>query len=177
MSRTNSDMPSVRCLTSLAFCVRAITSMMSASRAPEMNTFWPLSTHSSPSRVARLLMLKLLVPALGSVIAKQSFTEPSQVGVTNFLICSGVPWRTIGTRPRPVTTRNSVGTPPSASASASATISTTPPPLPPNFSGTERPSRPYSPIAFHMSSGNTSLSMHSRMYERGYCSEMPRVAS
>ncbi|EWS62925.1 hypothetical protein Y695_03843 [Hydrogenophaga sp. T4] len=128
-----------------------------------MKTFWPLSTQPSPSGVASVVMAKLLVPALGSVMAKHSFFSPVQVGVTNLRICSGVPLRMIGTRPRPVTTRNSVGTPASARASLSAVISSTPPPEPPYSSGTDRPSRPNSPSFCHSSSGKRSSLMHCRM--------------
>ena len=82
-----------------------------------MNTFWPFSVQPPASlRVARVDIAKLLVPAFGLVMAKHIFVSPLQVGVTNLRICSGVPWRTMGTRASPVTIRNSVGTPASASA-------------------------------------------------------------
>ena len=53
-----------------ASSVRATTSTLSASSTPEIQIFWPLSTHSSPSRRAVVVMLWVLVPASGSVIAK-----------------------------------------------------------------------------------------------------------
>ena len=154
-------MPSVRCLTSPAFVVRATTIMVSASRAPEMNTFCPFSVQPpSALGVARVVIAKLLVPALGSVMAKHIFFSPVQVGVTYLAICSRVPLRTMGTRARPVTTRNSVGTPASARASFRAVISSTPPPEPPYSSGIDRPSRPNLPRACQSSSGKRSSLMH-----------------
>ena len=129
-----------------------------------MKTFWPLSVQPpSALRVASVDMAKLLVPALGSVMAKHIFFSPVQVGVTYRAICSWVPWRTIGTRARPVTTRNSVGTPASASASLSAVISSTPPPEPPCSSGIDSPRRPNLPSSRHSSSGKRSSLMHCRM--------------
>jgi hypothetical protein len=48
-----------------------------------MKTFWPFRLQPPPEEgVASVDIAKLLVPALGSVMAKQSFFSPVQVGVT-----------------------------------------------------------------------------------------------
>ena len=45
---------------------RAMSSPHSANRAPELHTFWPLTTHSSPSRTARQARPPRSEPAPGS---------------------------------------------------------------------------------------------------------------
>ena len=59
-----------------------------------------------------------------------------------------------------------MGTPAADSASIAAVTSTRPPPLPPYSSGTPSPSRPCSPIAVHISSGNLWLCTQSMKYAR-----------
>ncbi len=75
----------------LASSVRATTSTLSASSTPEMKTFRPVSTHSSPSRRAVVVMLWVLVPASGSVIANAIVLVPSQMPGSQRCFCSSVP--------------------------------------------------------------------------------------
>ena len=75
----------------LASSVRATTSTLSASSTPEMKTFRPLSTHSSPSRRAVVVMLWVLVPASGSVIANAIVPVPSQMPGSQRCFCSSLP--------------------------------------------------------------------------------------
>ena len=74
-----------------ASSARATTSTLSASSTPEIQIFWPLSTHSSPSRRAVVVMLWVLVPASGSVIAKAIVPVPSQMPGSQRCFCSSVP--------------------------------------------------------------------------------------
>ena len=75
----------------LASSVRATTSTLSASSTPEMKILRPFSTHSSPSLRATVLMLWVLVPASGSVIANAMVPVPSQIPGSQRCFCSSVP--------------------------------------------------------------------------------------
>ena len=80
VSRMKREMPSRLSVTRSAGVVRATTSMWWASSTPVMKVFWPRSTQRSPSRRARVWMWKLLLPASGSVMAKQNLSRPAASG-------------------------------------------------------------------------------------------------
>jgi hypothetical protein len=75
----------------LASSVRATTSMLSASSTPEMKTLRPVRTHSPLSRRAVVVMLWVLVPASGSVIANAIVEVPSAIPGSHRCFCSSVP--------------------------------------------------------------------------------------
>ncbi len=75
----------------LASSVRATTSTLSASSTPEIQILRPVSSHPSPSRRAVVLMLWLLVPASGSVIANAIVPVPSHRPGSHFCFCASVP--------------------------------------------------------------------------------------
>jgi hypothetical protein len=47
--------------------------------ASDVHTFWPLSTHSSPSRSARMATLARSEPAAGSLKSWQPTTSPRYI--------------------------------------------------------------------------------------------------
>ncbi len=96
----------------------------------------PLSTHSSPSRRAVVVMLWELVPASGSVIANAIVPVPSAMPGSQRCFCSSVPYLAI-TVPQiaGLTTIISSGQPCAASSSQTAAMSPMPPPPPPYSSG------------------------------------------
>src|SRR5271157_3442910 len=80
---------------SLAFSVRHITIAKSARFALEENHLWPVITHSSPSRTARVRIERGSEPAVsGSVIAKQDCIVPATSGSSHFFFCSVEPYLT-----------------------------------------------------------------------------------
>ena len=56
--------------------VRAMTAPKSESCAPVVHTFWPLRTHSSPSRSARICRLATSEPAPGSENSWDQISSP-----------------------------------------------------------------------------------------------------
>src|SRR4051794_8956730 len=68
-----------------------ITMRKSLTDALDENHFWPLMTHSSPSRVAVVVSNVGSAPAPGSVMLKQLRILPSSNGVIHCSRCSGVP--------------------------------------------------------------------------------------
>ena len=71
--------------------MRATTSTLVASSMPEIQILRPVSTHSSPSRRAVVVMLWVLVPASGSVIANAIVPVPSHSPGSHFCFCASVP--------------------------------------------------------------------------------------
>src|SRR5581483_9004099 len=63
--------------------------------APEVHTFWPLTTHSSPSRTARVWRLARSEPDPGSENSWHHTSLPDTMLGRNRLRCSSVPWATI----------------------------------------------------------------------------------
>ena len=65
---------------------------MSAPTAPDVNHLWPLMTHSSPSRTARVRSSVGSDPAVsGSVIEKQLRVSPSSSGWSQRFFCASLP--------------------------------------------------------------------------------------
>ena len=60
--------------------VRATSIPRSATWPPEVHTFWPLTTHSSPSRTALVWMLARSEPAPGSLNSWHQATSPLAIG-------------------------------------------------------------------------------------------------
>ena len=71
--------------------VTAITMTNAAVFAFEEKNFHPFSTHSSPSRTARVLNWVGSAPPSGSVIEKQENTSPSSSGRRYFSFCAAEP--------------------------------------------------------------------------------------
>jgi len=65
-----------------------------------MNCLVPLSTYSSPSRLALVLTFDESEPALDSVMAKAASSPAASLG-SHFFFCSSVPPRMIGNVPSP----------------------------------------------------------------------------
>ena len=61
----------------------------------EFQTFWPVTTHSSPSRTARAPTLARSDPDPGSLNSWHHAASPRAIGGTNASICSAVPWSRI----------------------------------------------------------------------------------
>uniref|UniRef100_A0A6J7Q1H5 Unannotated protein n=1 Tax=freshwater metagenome TaxID=449393 RepID=A0A6J7Q1H5_9ZZZZ len=60
-------------------------------RAPEVHTFWPLSTHSSPSLTAFVTTDARSDPAAGSLNNWQPYSSWRMIGLTQRCFCSAVP--------------------------------------------------------------------------------------
>ena len=71
--------------------VRATSIPMSAMWPPDVQTFWPLTIHSSPSRTARVPRPARSEPAPGSLNSWHHARCPVTIGRTSSSICSGVP--------------------------------------------------------------------------------------
>ena len=72
-------------MTTIAIAIEAPT-------APDVNHLWPLMTHSSPSRTARVWSVVGSEPETsGSVIEKQLRISPSSSGRSQRSFCSSVP--------------------------------------------------------------------------------------
>ena len=60
--------------------------------APEVHTFWPVTTHSSPSRTARVRRPVGSAPETsGSVIEKKERISPATSGISQRCFCTSVP--------------------------------------------------------------------------------------
>ena len=84
--------------------VRAMISPMSLYWAPDVQTFWPLRIHSSPSRSARVCRLARSLPAPGSENSWQPTVSPRYIALRYASFVTSVPWaRIVGaTMPRPI---------------------------------------------------------------------------
>ena len=60
--------------------------------ATVVQTFWPLTTHSSPSRTARVARLATSEPAPGSLNSWHQISSPVNRGRRYRFFCSSVPW-------------------------------------------------------------------------------------
>ena len=109
--------------------VRQISSPHAENRAPELHTFCPLTTHSSPSRTARVPSPARSEPAPGSENSWQHSTSVRRNGRMNRACCCSVPKRAIvGATSRSVTLKVSWlgGTSKAASSSRKASRCSTP---------------------------------------------------
>ena len=80
--------------------VRAIKIPNLAMCAPEVQTFWPLTTHSSPSRRARVCSPARSEPAPGSLKSWHQ-TSPPVIPGRKRRLCASVPWAVIVGPARP----------------------------------------------------------------------------
>ena len=71
--------------------VRTNVSSTSASWAPDVHTFWPLTTKWSPSSTARVFSEARSEPAPGSLIPNDAVISARRIGTAHFRFCSGVP--------------------------------------------------------------------------------------
>ena len=85
---------------------RAISSPHSQNWAPELQTFCPLMTHSSPSRSARQPRAARSEPAPGSENSWQQSISAARKAATNRSFCSAVPYSSTVGAIRPVVTLN-----------------------------------------------------------------------
>ena len=132
--------------------VRVTTRIASACSTPEMKYFWPLMTHSDPSRTAVVEILCELVPASGSVIAKTIFPSPEASRGSHCACCAGVPNLPMTSAAMPHETRvSSSGQPCAAVSSQTIASSTMPAPPPPYSSAMLTPRKPCLPSALHSS--------------------------
>src|SRR5262249_41536320 len=72
--------------------VRASRMAKSASDPQVVHTFWPLTTHSSPSRTARVASDARSEPAPGSLKSWHHFSSLRTIGPRNRRFCSSVPY-------------------------------------------------------------------------------------
>ncbi len=137
--------------------VRAVTVTSEVISLPElvMNCLAPLTTHSSPSRSALVLVALASEPAPGSVRPKPASAWPATRSGSQRSFCSCVPNVRIGLMPRP-TAASSVmpmdwSTRPSSSIATQRLVKS--PSAPPNSSGAVSPNSPRSPIFLTRSTG------------------------
>jgi hypothetical protein len=71
--------------------VRTNVSSQSASCAPEVHTFWPLTTKWSPSRTARVRSDARSDPALGSLMPSDAVRSPRSTGTAQSCFCCSLP--------------------------------------------------------------------------------------
>ena len=72
--------------------VRASRMPHSARWAADVHTFCPVTTHSSPSRSARVVMLARSEPASGSLNSWHHTSSPRSMGARYRSFCASVPW-------------------------------------------------------------------------------------
>ena len=90
--------------------VRAMHMPNAARSADEVHTFWPVSTHSSPSRTARSWAAATSLPALGSLKSWHHDSSARSIGATWRRFCVSVPyWSTTGTHMPRVMVNTPVG--------------------------------------------------------------------
>ena len=98
MSITKYDMP-------LCFgwsgSVRAISIPQRARWASVVQTFWPFTTHSSPSLTARVARLATSEPAPGSLKSWHHTSSPVNSGRRYRCFCASDPWVTMVGAPMP----------------------------------------------------------------------------
>ncbi len=76
---------------------RAIRIPQRASWAWVVQTFWPLITHSSPSRSALVAIAARSLPAPGSLKSWHQISSPRSIGPRKRCFCSSVPcWMIVG---------------------------------------------------------------------------------
>ena len=71
--------------------VRASSIPQRARSGEEVHTFWPVTTHSSPSRSARVARLARSEPAPGSLKSWHHSSSPRSIGARNRSFCASVP--------------------------------------------------------------------------------------
>jgi hypothetical protein len=71
--------------------VRASNMPQRARSGDEVHTFWPSTTHSSPSRSARVDRLARSDPAPGSLNSWHHISSPRSIGGRKRSFCSSVP--------------------------------------------------------------------------------------
>ena len=71
--------------------VRTKVRITSASWAPEVHTFWPLTTKRSPSRSARVRSPARSEPASGSLMPRAAVISARRIGRAQRCFCSSVP--------------------------------------------------------------------------------------
>ena len=71
--------------------VRTKVSSTSASWAPDVQTFCPLTTKWSPSNTARVFSDARSEPAPGSLIPSDAVISARRIGIAQRCFCSGVP--------------------------------------------------------------------------------------
>src|SRR4051812_18541044 len=131
--------------------VRQRQNIMLASWAPEVHTFWPVMTTSSPSITPRVFRPARSEPASGSENPWQYRSSPLMIRGRKRAFCSSVPWTMIdGPTSHSPMPRVTLGT--SARANSSFITATSMPvsPRPPNSLGHET----------HMNPASVSLSAH-----------------
>ena len=143
--------------------VTANTSATSAFLPVVMNCLTPLSTHSSPTRSARVRIAEASEPACGSVRQKQPRSSPRASCGSHQFFCASLPKLRIGPQTTEFCTARMVEHAPSPAAISSSTIAseTWSRPAPPQRSGTQTPKSPSGPISFSASRGNADLRSHS----------------
>ena len=122
MSMANHEMP--LCL-GRSTSVRARSMPRSATWPPEVQTFWPLTTHSSPSRTARHCSPARSEPAPGSLNSWHHASWPLTMGRRYRSFCSSEPWATM-VGPASMTPSPPGGPNAPAAAMASATTPASP---------------------------------------------------
>ena len=75
--------------------VRARSMPHRARSGDEVHTFCPVTTHSSPSRSARVARLARSDPASGSLKSWHHISSPRSIGGRKRSFCSSVPWARI----------------------------------------------------------------------------------
>ena len=71
--------------------VRTKQRQKSASCAPDVHTFWPLTTKQPSRRSAFVVSDARSLPALGSLMPRHHVISPLSVGTTKRSFCSSVP--------------------------------------------------------------------------------------
>ena len=92
ISTSSTDMPSVGRPLSARGAVRTSSTIRSECSVREINTFWPFTTKSSPSRTAVVRMREVSVPLVGSVTPKAcNRSLPAAISGSKRRFCSSLP--------------------------------------------------------------------------------------
>ena len=122
--------------------------MKSASAAPLVQIFWPLTMKTSPSRRAEVRTADTSEPASGSLMPIAHMEVPAMIPGRWARRCSSVPyWRSEGPIWRSAIQELAIGAPSEISASTTAKRSSAVLPPPPASFGQVMPSQPRSPIS------------------------------
>src|SRR4051812_24690536 len=125
--------------------VRARRMPHSLSAAIDVQTFCPVTTHSSPSRTALVLTPARSDPAPGSEKSWHHSTSPRSMGRRNRSFCASVPWRTIVGPAMPIATEKApTFTPYRLCSWVKIACCSGVPPRPPNSFGHVMPAQPCS---------------------------------
>ncbi len=128
-----------------------------------MKTLLPVISYASPRRSARVVIRKVLLPASGSVTAKQSFSFPVAMAGRNRCFTASEPFRRMQTASIPVRTSSVLaGRPAPDSSSSPRARARSPSPEPPYASGIRLPISPSSASACQSSGGYRRSSCMSR---------------